>query len=198
MFEPHDITIIAGLSGVGKTYVINALMQKDGDYAHFSAGSLIKTRMASLERDHLRELEKNVILNNQRLMVEQFRKEILALDRKFKILFDAHMLIDSDQGIVEIPYEIFEQILPTRLIFLFDKVDQIIARREGDTTRKRPTRTTAEITKQQERSILLAQKYCDNLGIPFMQIHSNDLMALTKATFVNSAVQNKDGSSHEA
>lgn len=50
MSKTHDITVIAGLSGVGKTYVIEALMRYSNDYAHFSAGTLIKRRMANIDR----------------------------------------------------------------------------------------------------------------------------------------------------
>ncbi len=47
MSNGREITIIAGLSSVGKTYVINALMRESDSYTHFSAGSLIKKRLAS-------------------------------------------------------------------------------------------------------------------------------------------------------
>jgi len=178
MSNGRDITIIAGLSGVGKTYVINALMRESDAYTNFSAGSLIKKRLASLDRDQLRELDKDSILANQYLLVEQFNEEVDALSKECAVLFDAHMIIDNDEHIIEVPYEIFERLSPLRIVFLFDDAEKIIQRREGDNSRKRPLRAVEEIAKQQERSIAIAKEYSNRLSIPFVEIHAGDVSTL--------------------
>ncbi len=178
MSNGRDITVIAGLSGVGKTYVIKALMRESDAYTHFSAGSLIKKRLASLDRDQLRELDKDSILANQYLLVEQFNEEVDALSKECAVLFDAHMIIDNDEHIIEVPYEIFERLSPVRIVFLFDDAEKIIQRREGDNSRKRPLRAVEEIAKQQERSIAIAKEYSNRLSIPFVEIHAGDVSTL--------------------
>lgn len=180
MYKVRDITIIAGLSGVGKTYIIEKLIQESDNYVHFSAGSLIQKQRAILNRDQLRKLDKSGVLANQHLIVEQFKEELKTLDKRFSVLFDAHMIIDNNQDTIEIPYEIFEQLKPIKLIFLFDEAQKIIERRMCDTLRKRPVRTISEIIKQQERSIALAQEYSHRLSIFFAQIKSGDVQALSK------------------
>ncbi len=184
MSNVHDITVIAGLSGVGKTFVIEKLVRESDSYVHLSAGSLIKKRRANLERDRLRELEKNSILANQYLMIEQFKKELNTIDRRFSIIFDAHMVIDNDHELIEVPYEIFEQLSPIRIIFLFDEAEKIIEKRIFDNSRKRPIRSIPEIIEQQNRSIMLAQKHSSRLSIPFIEIQSGDIQALSNAIAV--------------
>ena len=44
MSNIHDITVIAGLSGVGKTFIIEKLASEFDSYFHLSAGSLIKKK----------------------------------------------------------------------------------------------------------------------------------------------------------
>jgi adenylate kinase len=178
MSNVHDITIIAGLSGVGKSYVISTLMGQQKGFSHFSAGSLIKKRLSHPNRDKLRELHGDVILANQYLMVEQFKEDLAASENPMKVLFDAHMLIDGEHGTIDIPYEIFEQLSPARIIFLSDDVDTIIQRRESDVSRIRPKRTALELTQQQERAFALAMEYSARLSIPFFNAKSGDVLGL--------------------
>lgn len=182
MSKPHDISVIAGLSGVGKTYVIQNLMHESDDYAHFSAGTLITKRRANIDRDRLRELDKDTILSNQYLLVEQFKEELLSLDATKRILFDAHMLIDNDHSIVEVPYEVFERLSPTRFIFLSDDEHKILDRRKNDGARTRPIRSISQIMEQQRESIRLAKEYSQRLSIEFHEVQSGDISALRLIT----------------
>lgn len=184
MSNIHDITVIAGLSGVGKTFIIEKLASEFDSYFHLSAGSLIKKRLANLDRDQLRKLEKNSILANQYLMTEQFKEELNTIDRKFSIIFDAHMFIDNDHEFIEVPYEIFKQLSPTRIILISDEAEKIIERRKFDNSRKRPIRSMPEIIEQQNRSIMLSQDYSSKLSIPFIEIKSGDIQALLTATVI--------------
>ncbi len=170
MSRNYNITIIAGLSAVGKTYVINRLLKQSDRFKHFSAGSLIKKRLDNTGHDKLRELDKNNILANQYLLVEQFNEELKGVDKNIKVLFDAHMIIDSEQGIIEVPYEVFEKINPSEFIFLYDEPFKIIERRTNDNSRKRPIRSPEEIKSQQKRSIHLAKEYAARMSIPFKEV----------------------------
>lgn len=52
MSDHRDITVFVGLSGVGKTFVINRLLSEEEKCIHLSAGSLIKKRLTRV-RTHL-------------------------------------------------------------------------------------------------------------------------------------------------
>lgn len=181
MSNIHDITVIAGLSGVGKTFIIQKLIHESDAYVHLSTGSLINKRLENLDRDQLRELEKDSILTNQYLMIEQFKEELNTIDRGLSIMFDAHTIIDNDHELIEVPYEIFEQLSPVRIIFLSDEAEKILERRKSDNSRKRPIRSIPEIIEQQNRSIMLAQEHSSRLSIPFIEIKAGDIQSLSNA-----------------
>ncbi len=174
----HDLTIIAGLSGVGKTHLINRIINEDDNFIHLSAGTLIKKRLEHVERDSLRELGSNTIIANQFLMVEQMNEELAQFNAPQKVLLDAHMLIDGHDGILEIPYEIFQRLAPRRLILLVANAEDIVSRRSLDASRKRPIRNSDELEKQQLQSAELAQTYCQQMGIPYIEFSSPDASAL--------------------
>lgn len=175
MSKQHNITVIAGLSGVGKTYVIEALMGKSNNYTHFSAGTLIKKRIENIDRDSLRRADKNRILSNQYLLIEQLKEELLCFDTKQNVLFDAHILIDNDKTVIKVPYEIFKEISPSRFIFILDTAENILLRRQKDKSRDRPLRNLDELENQQKQSIIIAKGYCTDLQIPFIEASSNDI-----------------------
>jgi adenylate kinase len=166
MSKPQfNLTVIAGLSGVGKTFIINEIMKGDSKYIHFSAGELIKKRRKNVSHDDLRLLDSSEILQNQHLLIDQLNVEKLAIDSGVHILFDAHMVIDTDNQLVKIPFEIFGKLTPSRMIFLHADPKIILERRVNDASRIRPVKTITEIQSHQDLSRLLAQDYCDKLSI---------------------------------
>ncbi|MDX9783102.1 MAG: ATP-binding protein [Bacteroidales bacterium] len=181
MSNQRDITLFVGLSGVGKTFVINRLLSEERMCIHLSAGSLIKKKLTNIERDSLRVLNKEVILKNQFLMAEQFNCDLVDIDKDCRIFLDAHMLVDNDEELIDIPFSIFKMISPSRLIFLFDEVETIVARRQRDVTRTRPERSSEELAKQQDRSFLLAQSLCDYLSIPFYAFLPSEIDEMKEA-----------------
>jgi adenylate kinase len=116
----------------------------------------------------LRLLDSNEILQNQHLIIDQLNIEKIEIDSGVHILFDAHMIIDTDNELVEIPFEIFDKLEPSRMVFLHAAPKIILGRRVSDTSRSRPIKTIAEIQSQQDRSSFLAQDYCNKLSIEFI------------------------------
>lgn len=178
MSKPHDITAIAGLSGVGKTYAIETILANDDQFVHFSAGSLIKKRLAAVDRDHLRLFSANQILQNQYALVEQFNIEMGSVPKGSHVLFDTHMIIDIGAEVIEIPFDIFEKLAPSRMVLLHENPEIIIKRRISDTSRDRAVRTVLEIQNQQELSQNLAAELSDRLSIPFITISTQNICEL--------------------
>lgn len=178
MSKRHNITLIAGISGVGKSYIIKNLCESSHNFVHFSAGSLIKKRKMSLSRDELRLQNTKDILQNQYLLVSQLHEELKLVPMVRHILFDAHMIVDNDNELLEIPLTIFEQLKPSRIIFLSEEPKIILERRRNDAFRKRPIRSETEILNHQEISKKLVIEYAEILSIPFISTSSNNEIQL--------------------
>ena len=105
-------------------------------------------------------------MKNQYFLMEQFAEELSGVDNNIPVLFDAHMLIDNENELIEIPIEIFRGLFPSRIIYIYDDSDIIIERRNCDQSRKRPVRDRSHLDEQQGRSIQLAEQYSRELAIP--------------------------------
>lgn len=180
MLKQHKIIVIAGLSGVGKSFLIEKAKRDITSIVHFSAGALIKKYFAEMDRDQLRLLNPNAVLQNQYVLIEQFNQELGYLSGPSLILFDAHMIIDSDDRITEIPFDIFFKLTPSQIIFLYEEPNIIIERRKKDALRIRPTRSIDQIEKQQDLSLAMAEDYACRLSIPFTSLKSSDKNSLSK------------------
>lgn len=177
MSRPPKVVLVAGLSGVGKSYVIEHLRSTSDRFLHFSAGSLIQKKRLDMERDELRLFDNEGILQNQYMLVEQFAEEVdrASSSSNKTILFDAHMLIDTDQDIVVVPFDVFEKINPVTFVFLKEDPHKILERRTADTSRARPMRSAKEIREHQDESLKLAHEYADKLGVLLKVANSSQL-----------------------
>lgn len=175
MSKRPDIVVIAGLSGVGKSYVVNQLKLDTDQFVNFSAGTLIKKRRSNMSRDELRLFDEKGIMQNQYFLIEQLLEEIGAVAKEKTILFDAHMLIDTDDKIIDIPLEIFSNINPSQFVFLFAEPEVILERRSRDVSRTRPNRTQEELRSQQDRALSLAIDYSRRLDVPITVAASSEL-----------------------
>lgn len=183
MLKQHDITLLVGISGVGKTYVVDRLIEANDTLVHFSAGSLIKKRLSVVNRDNLRKLSSNQIIQNQYVLVDQFNEELDSLKEFSRIIFDAHMFIDSDDGLLEIPFDILERLRPSRIISLRSDPEVISFRRNKDKSRDRHHRSISELSDQQCMSESLTLNLGERLNIPILKMTSDDISAVDKFIF---------------
>ncbi|MCG8317097.1 MAG: AAA family ATPase [Pseudomonadales bacterium] len=173
--SPRTIGIF-GLSGVGKTTLISQFLTDRHDYIHLQASTLIKRGLANSDEhiDTLRLKNSDGINDNQQALVREFLKE--RNNRPdINILFDGHIIIDTDKERIEIPYQVINDLNLTKIIIVTASEDRILHHRRMDSTRSRPQRTLEEINDQQEQSIQLCQEYAERSGIPFFQIEAGDI-----------------------
>lgn len=172
MSKAHKLVVIAGISGVGKTVIINELMLSADRFVHFSAGALIKKQLDSIKHDELRLLGRDRILHNQYLLLAQLELELKSIAPDSYVLFDAHMIIDNDQELIEIPFDFFKRLSPSLFLFIKEAPEIILQRRSGDSSRARPSRTLIELQSQQDCSQVLVEEYCKKLSIPYYCFNS--------------------------
>lgn len=174
------IYAVLGISGVGKTSLLNGL-QKQISFIHLQASELVKEEIALTNKIKLtpEQLRTMSIIDNQTLLLNSFKKRTLALDGL--VILDGHSVVDTPNGLVEIPTSVFAEMNINRLIVLHDLPSEIANRRRADQHRKRPTRTADELAYQQSQSLIAASKVALALRCPLTLLtgnHQNELKAI--------------------
>ena len=174
-----EIIAVFGVSGVGKSTLINSFIELNPSWAHLQAGDLIRTELKNVDRDKLRLKGNEAILKNQYLMIDAFWKEVEAKNLS-KIIFDGHSIIDTGDGVVEIPVEVIKAIKPTKILFIQVDGEIVLNRRSQDSSRDRPILSKEQIEVQQEYALKQADMYSKALSIPISIITNPEIEELCK------------------
>ncbi len=168
----RELSILFGLSGVGKTTMGRKVIGLDAGIAHLSASDLLKAAH-SQSGEELRTAQQDRLVANQLVL-----KDALSNWRfppgTHHILLDAHSVIDNDRVLVDIPVDVIASLSPDRLIFIRENPEIIVERRLSD-TRVRPLRTAEELGRHQERSFIVCQMFSKFLDVPLSVVQSGDL-----------------------
>nr|WP_246670917.1 AAA family ATPase [Aminobacter sp. MDW-2] len=177
------VALVVGVSGVGKSYVIGRFAA-NVSFVHVQASYLLRQAKAELVARPVdrEELRTGQVLDNQALLVEAFGK-LRAVESR-PIIFDAHNIVDTDDGYAEIPLEVFRTIDPYVVIAISDDPEGILARRNRDTGRARPDRTASQIAEYQSLVISLAERHARELGVPYHLVSSGDDEAFARGILV--------------
>lgn len=164
---------VFGISGVGKTTFINALIAKQPNWLHISAGTLLQGRLMHVARDALRVRSEGGVLANQEIIVHGLStwRQRTECDAAF---FDGHLLIDSDTAVVEIPCDVIRRLELDAIIFLHGEASEIAQRRASDTSRARAFRSKEQLAAEQRKAMNLAQRFSEDLRIPLFVVCSDD------------------------
>ena len=126
-----------------------------------------------VKQNQLSELDINA---NQRALSLGFERSI---DPKAPmIILDAHVVIDTIDGLTFISHDIFERIDPILIIFVSGVTEEISARRQAEGTRRRLQRTPEELGQQQTVAHDWAQEIAHRLGTHFVKINAGDIETL--------------------
>jgi adenylate kinase len=99
-------------------------------------------------------------------MIAEFSARTVDCNHEI-FVFDGHSIIDTPNGLLEIPLSIFQAINPSVIVFVEAAADVIGERRASDTGRARPDRTAAELSLHQEVAKTRAAFLAESLGVPF-------------------------------
>lgn len=155
----RKVIFVAGIHGVGKTTLCNALATKFG-IEYFSASNLIAKEK---EEEHLRSKKVENIAGNQDHLVVAINKHLNDINW---YLLDGHFcLLNKDNEITQIPYSTYEGIDPSTILVLVDKTKNVHARLNSrDSTRY----DLALLRPFQEQETLYAEYIRDKLSIPYL------------------------------
>lgn len=155
------VVAFLGISGVGKSTFLKRAAETLA-FQHMSAGSLIgRARDAQVAHDRLR-LED--MAKNQRLLVRGFHMAKNA--HASIVILDGHAVIDGPGGIAAIDPEVFRRLGVGAIAHLEADPWQILANRDGDASRIRPSRSAEELGEHQKLSLATSQAIAVMLRVP--------------------------------
>lgn len=162
MCEKCILIFVIGLSGVGKTSIIQRFVEENSDYLHLEASKIIKQVTGIQVLEKIRLLPKNKIIENQDILIKELSKYKNSFD---KIILDGHLLINNSQELIPIPIDTIRKILPNRMILIEGNANDILLHRKNDLYKTRPNQLLVEIEEEQLELQKIAVKYCDELNI---------------------------------
>lgn len=164
---------IFGVSGVGKTTLIEHMRSAEPDWVHVSGGTLIQESRQTQLRDDLRVVSHDIILTNQTVMLES----LSALKHSLKtplLIFDGHLTIDAADGVFDVPMEVVSMLGLSAMVFVHDDPESILRNRSSDKTRQRSKRSGKEIGQEQAHARAIALGYAALLNLPIVTITPRD------------------------
>jgi adenylate kinase len=165
---------VFGISGVGKSTLI-AKAREEVSSLHVQASALIKEGLADpmMHSEALRRRSGDQIRANQDILVKSFWRKVRGQHYRL-ILFDGHLVVDTDSELLEIPQVIIRRIRPTLMVHVEDDAAKIAERRFCDSHRVRPVRSEATLWEHQRMSARLCKAYAYQLGVEAMVLRSDE------------------------
>jgi adenylate kinase len=177
---PGLTILVFGISGVGKTRLIARAKAQLMPVLTWRASEMIGEARRISNSEALRRLSVNELAASQELLVRGFTVRRCANPDALVIL-DAHSVIDSDGGLVEIGIDVVARLYPVGLVHVGDTAAHIQQRRDADGARPRPVRNVAELELYQERSLEMCRRYSEALLVPLVEVISGDDQAFVRA-----------------
>lgn len=174
------VGIITGISGVGKTWLLRRVVAAIPMQV-LSASALIQASLTEREGQSTShdDLRARNIAANQNALIDAFNQSVDP--QTPLVLVDAHVIIDSPDGLVHIGPEIFRKLDADFIVFVIDEPQKIHQKRELDEHRSRPKRSVDLLAKHQEMAVEAARQISDDLRIPIYFVSSGDEQSLKDA-----------------
>ncbi|WP_091950882.1 AAA family ATPase [Methylorubrum salsuginis] len=170
--RPGPLVVLLGISGVGKSFLVQKISERRSDLLCISAGTLLRDALKA-DPEQLRTSNRNVILSNQLLLADAVRRARSGRLQQ-TVLLEAHSIIDNDTELIEVPLEVIRALEIAGIILVEDHVTHIKRKRKTD-TRFRPDRCLRELKDQQQQSSDAATRYSIALNVPIQKVLSGDV-----------------------
>ncbi len=151
--------VIVGIPGVGKTTVVtevfNQLQQKNLKIENLTFGTIMFEEAQKLGISNRDEMRKLSVDEQKNLQIKS--AQTIAQINADVVLIDTHLFIKTNSGYLPgLPKDILDYLLPTNLVLVEAKPQDILNRRANDPTRTRDSATinSIELDNQIARSML--------------------------------------------
>jgi adenylate kinase len=172
--------LVCGISGVGKTSLIQVALGKFLAAVTWRASEIIAEARSISDPERLRALPPEEIHRSQEFLVSGFEARRRAFSNEIVIL-DAHSVIDTDNGLFDVPVDVVKRLRPAGIIHVSDDIERIEERRLIDLDRVRVSRSLAKLQEYQMRSIAVCEGYQAALGVPLLHVRAGHDAAFAKA-----------------
>ncbi len=172
----HDIVIVSGIPGVGKTTVVmKALDLIKNEYKIVNYGNFMfehaKEQNLVSNRDQMRKLSSDAQKNIQIKAAE----EIHTLAEKNPILVDTHCSIKTPKGYLPgMPKWVLDKLKPTKIILVEAKDSEIAQRRATDSSRERDPDSEKSISEHQQINRSFSAAYSTLSAATVSIVENND------------------------
>jgi len=173
----NKIVVVVGIPGVGKTTLINKIVEKIKDHVKSVNVTSFGTIMLEVakenglhDRDELRKLP----------VLEQKKLQKIAAGKLSKIvsdvvIIDTHAFIKTPEGYNPgLPYPVLEIIEPTHFILVTAKTEEIYNRRMKDETRSRDKVSITTIKKELDIQSAMMSACSIILGSPLKPVLNSE------------------------
>jgi adenylate kinase len=161
-----NVIAVFGISGAGKSSLIRDAVKGIDGILHLTASTLIKQGLSdtSVTSEKLRKSTSEQVSANQRILVAMFDRAV-AEHQGGLVIFDGHVIIDTDAELIEVPLDVVAAIRPRTIVHVEASPEAVAERRQRDGQRTRPRRTIPVLAEHQLRSRELCQRYAGALCI---------------------------------
>ena len=169
--------VVVGIPGVGKTTLINKIVELIKDHNKSVKVTNFGTIMFEVakenginDRDELRKLS----ISDQKNLQKNVSEKLSKIDDDV-VIIDTHAFIRTPEGLNPgLPYHVLKIIEPTHLIIVTAKTEEIYNRRMKDETRNRDKASVATIKKELDIQSAMMSTCAVLSGSPLRTIQNNE------------------------
>lgn len=170
--------VVTGIPGVGKTTVLNELLdlakQNRFDLTVLNFGTVMNEIMRELGKDLHRDDMRQQNIEMQRKAQELAASEIANRSGRGTIVVDTHMFVRTVSGLwAGLPQNVLTRLNPRLLVLVEADPEQIAARRRGDNDRKREQSMAEDIMFDLQWSRATAAASAVSTGAPVKVIRND-------------------------
>ncbi|MGR9428686.1 ATP-binding protein [Rhizobium leguminosarum] len=160
-----DLTVVFGVSGVGKTTACARLAQRHDDFRHITASELIGQVRMSPDRsiDQVSATQAEIVERIHRLRDNDPRR----------IILDGHCVIRLASRLYQVPNDVIAALAPAVIILVEAEPETILKRRSDRDVPVRAT-TVAEVAQELSLTRKTCLAYNHELSIPLKVFRSGE------------------------